>query len=219
VLGPPAFAAVGGLALVGWVVVPARPWRTGQLATAANGLTALRLAAVLALPLVAPRLGDLTLAGVAGALFVFDGVDGVVARWRGTVSRFGAVLDAETDALFVMTLCLLLHDRGVVGGWVLVAGLWRYGYGALVALVPSRGEAPRSSLGRLVAGALMLSLAASFLLGAGRAWPAAALGTALVSYSFLRGIAWSYRRGSAQSNSTSGPSDTWRQSSAIASDS
>lgn len=216
---PRAFAVVAVVSLALWVVAPMRPWASGQLATLANAVTAARLAALTALPFLAPRLGDLAVAAIAFAVFALDGVDGALARRRGAATPLGAALDQETDAIYVMTVGLLLAERGVVGPWVLIAGLWRYAYGVLVAIVPSRGEAPRSSLGRLIAGALMLSLAGSFLLGAGRAWPAAALGTALVSYSFLRGIAWSYRRPTTQSNSTSGPSETCRQSSAIASDS
>jgi hypothetical protein len=72
---------------------------------------------------------------------------------------------------------------------VLVAGLWRYVFAVAVAIVPALGDAPPSRLYRSVFGILMIMLAGAFL-----PWPklsrvSAAVGTSLVSLSFLHSIA------------------------------
>src|SRR4029453_10767848 len=61
------------------------------------------------------------------ALFL-DGVDGWAARQTGMVSDFGARFDMEADALFLLTMSLLVHGTGKVGIWVLASGLMRYAF-------------------------------------------------------------------------------------------
>ena len=122
-------------------------------------------------------------------LLCLDGVDGYAARTRGEVSAFGAALDLETDALTVMVLALMVHHEGAAGGWVLVAGLWRYVFASAVAKVPALGDAPPSPVYRWIFCLLMLALAGAFL-----PWPtpariSAAAGTVMVSLSFLHSIA------------------------------
>ncbi len=85
-----------------------------HLVTWANLLSALRLAA--ALPCAyAVSVGDWL---VAAALFavavVTDIADGRVARRRGEVSRFGALLDHSSDAIFVFVTLAALAARGSV---------------------------------------------------------------------------------------------------------
>ena len=217
------FAATGAGSVVAWVALSGR--RGDRLATWGNAITGLRIAAISGLPLAAAvGWSGAALAAAAAGLWILDGADGWVARRTHTASAAGARLDMETDAFLVMTLCLMLERSGTVGVWVLIAGLWRYAYALVIALVPARGEAPRSRLGRLVAGTLMLCLAGALLAGPGP-WAAAlaGLGTAAMSLSFARSLAWSYRAPpagpNAQSNSTSLPMSKWTQSSVTASDS
>jgi phosphatidylglycerophosphate synthase len=61
---------------------------------------------------------------LALVVLVLDGVDGRVARRTGTVTRFGARFDLETDALLILVLSTLLV--GPLGWWVLLSGLARY---------------------------------------------------------------------------------------------
>jgi phosphatidylglycerophosphate synthase len=61
---------------------------------------------------------------LALVVLVLDGVDGRVARRTGTVTRFGARFDMETDALLILVLSTLLV--GPLGWWVLLSGLARY---------------------------------------------------------------------------------------------
>ena len=62
----------------------------------------------------------------ATAALLLDGVDGWAARQTGMVSDFGARFDMEADALFLLTMSLLVHATGKVGIWVLASGLMRY---------------------------------------------------------------------------------------------
>jgi phosphatidylglycerophosphate synthase len=192
-----AWCAAGGLVGLGVRVAAARgSWTPSGKLGLANQLTLVRLLLVASLGaafVVLPRLGFVALILV---LFALDGLDGRLARARGEASGFGAALDMETDALSVMVLGLLLWQHDLVGAWVLVAGLWRYVYTAVVAIVPSLGEAPRTRLGRYVFAALMLCLAGAFLPVPTLPSLLAALGTTLVSISFLHSLAHSSRAAS-----------------------
>jgi phosphatidylglycerophosphate synthase len=187
------FGAGGAASLLGWVVLGDRPWTRGELGTLANAVTLARIAGCALLPLVFPLLSPVQFTLLLYALLLIDALDGAIARRSGRTTPFGARLDLEADAFLTLMMCLILSNGGLVGPWILVAGLWRYVYAGLVAAVPVRGEEPRSRRGRAIAALLMLSLSSSFLLGPRWAPPAAALGTVLVSYSFVRSLLWSYR--------------------------
>lgn len=187
--GDAAWCAAAGVLALGASFVRARGWRTdaGRVAFA-NLITTARLAIVVALPLLPPATSRVALALLAVALLAIDGLDGYVARSRGEASAFGAEYDMETDALSVMVLALLLLREGVAGAWVLVAGLWRYAYAAAVAAWPPLGDCPPSPIYRWIFTTLMVSLAVAFLPLGRASWAAAALGTGLVSFSFLHSM-------------------------------
>lgn len=63
---------------------------------------------------------------LAAAFLALDGLDGWIARHCGMESRFGAQFDMHADALFVLSVCLLLSVSGLVGPWVLINGLIFY---------------------------------------------------------------------------------------------
>ena len=102
---------------------------------------------------------------LAPLALVTDAVDGQVARRTGTVSRFGARFDMETDAALLLVLSLYVaRDLGL---WVLAIGLARYVF--LVAKVPLpwlRGQAPPRPWCKVVAAiqGVVLVVAASGLL-------------------------------------------------------
>jgi phosphatidylglycerophosphate synthase len=184
------WCSVGGLVGLGVRMAAARGWKTeaGGLALA-NLLTFFRTVLSASLPRLFPMLPRFGFVGLVLLILILDGVDGWVARKRGEISRFGAALDMETDALTVMVLGILLWERGIVGAWVLAAGLWRYAYSTVVSLVPSLGDAPPSRLYRWTYCFLMICFAGAFL-----PWPAianvlAATGTTLVSISFVHSLA------------------------------
>lgn len=185
-----AWCIVAGVLGLGAQLGAARGWRSaaGRIAVA-NLLTLLRLALVAGLPGLLSSLPRALFIALVVALLVLDGVDGYVARARGETSAFGATLDMETDALTVMVLGFLLWEGGAIGAWVIVAGLWRYVYAFAVALAPSLGDCPPSRLYRWVFCLLVLSFAGAFVPSAALAQAFAALGTILVSLSFLHSLA------------------------------
>jgi CDP-diacylglycerol--glycerol-3-phosphate 3-phosphatidyltransferase len=62
------------------------------------------------------------LAGVSMVLiavvFAGDGLDGYVARWRGSTSRFGAIFDIAADRAVEQVLWVVFADLGAVPIWV-----------------------------------------------------------------------------------------------------
>jgi len=93
----------------------------------ANGITLARIVGALLL-LLTPTLEPIWQFGIVLLLVGCDGVDGWAARRFGTASDFGELFDYESDALLLLTVCLLLLASGRVGGWILLAGALRYGF-------------------------------------------------------------------------------------------
>ncbi len=136
--------------------------------------------------------------GPRASLLVFvilalDGLDGWIARHAPkTASAFGARLDMEADALLVLVAGLKLAEVGRLGSWIIVPGLLRYLYAAALSLIPALHEAPRSSIGRVLAGLMMASLAVSTWPVEPVHGPLAAVATALLLASFVRSV-WQSR--------------------------
>jgi phosphatidylglycerophosphate synthase len=167
-------------------------WTDAGVLGWANALTWARILATASLLVFEmPGLGQ---ASIALVVFALDGVDGAIARARGTTSLFGAELDKECDAFFVITLSLLLWLQAAAGPWVLVAGLWRYVYGLLVALGPELRPAPRSNWGRYSYSTACVSLVLALVPNTGFSMPLSALATVAISLSFLRSIYFSVSR-------------------------
>lgn len=62
----------------------------------------------------------------AAVAFALDGVDGWLARRTNTASPYGARLDMELDAAFVLVLGALVWVWGLADGWVMLCGAARY---------------------------------------------------------------------------------------------
>lgn len=89
----------------------------------ANAVTLARLCGVFVLPLLAPS--DVVLAGAV--VLALDGVDGWIARGTRLSGEFGEFFDKESDAFFLLMLCVMLYRLpGGLGAWILVPGLMRY---------------------------------------------------------------------------------------------
>lgn len=160
----------------------------------ANSLTLVRILSISSIGLIMPRVPAVAFVGIIALLFAADGIDGWIARSRNTVSSFGQTFDMEADAYLVMLLCVLLTTHNVAGYWVLIAGLWRYSYAAFIAVVPARGEMPRSRLARFGHGILMVSLILAFLPVPALPLVAAVIAVATVTLSYARSLAWSFGR-------------------------
>lgn len=134
---------------------------TGSFGSA-NWVTALRLAGTLSLPALA-TIGPLAVAAGATVVFALDGVDGWIARRNGLASEFGEYFDKESDALLMLVLCLLLHDAGRFGAWILLPGLLRYGFVVFLMLArPPEPKERRSGFGRWIFFGAASALIASF---------------------------------------------------------
>lgn len=159
---------------------------------AANSVTSVRIALTSALGFVVPT-SNLVMTALVLVVFALDGLDGWLARRRRTASHFGALYDMEGDAYLVMMTSLLLWHKGIADGWVVTAGLLRYIYAIAVRVLPIRGEAPRSRLGRYGYAILLVSFALAFSLPQTLATILAAIATAALAFSFLRSALWSFR--------------------------
>ncbi len=134
---------------------------------------------------------------IACAAMALDGVDGWLARRSGMASAFGARFDMETDAVFVAVLALLVWQFGKAGDWVLLSGLMRYLFAALVAIFPRlRRPVPSTLRGKTIAVLQMIALIvalAPVCTPAVSEW-VAALGLLALVLSFGLDVAWLLRQ-------------------------
>ncbi|RKD87099.1 CDP-alcohol phosphatidyltransferase family protein [Kushneria marisflavi] len=120
------YLALSGIIVHGW---PEGQQRFGW----ANRVTLMRailivlLTAMLPLPAFINEHHLMVFATALTAL-ALDGVDGWVARRSHTESRFGARLDMELDAFFILMLCLMLVIQGKAGAWIMAIGAMRYAF-------------------------------------------------------------------------------------------
>ena len=161
-----------------------------------NMVTFLRFVLTLGLLMSGGRLSNRGVAACALVVLLLDVVDGWLARRLCQSGEFGARFDVEADALFVLTLSLILFTARIAGPWVLLAGLWRYIYvlAPAVAATP-RGEAKRSRLGRLLYVFMIGCFLGALVTPPGLALELAAIGTLAVSASFLRSFWQRYAGG------------------------
>jgi len=180
--------------------LPRAPLSWANRITLARASLTAGLAGLCAAPALAHREAYLVLA-LATVELVLDAVDGQLARRRRETSEFGARLDGEIDALFVLVLSVLaFHEgraRGAPGAFVLGIGAFRYLLLAAALAVPwLRGEVPSSMRAKVICnvniGALLLCLwppAPGFL-----RTPMAALALALLAWSFSFDVRYLLRK-------------------------
>lgn len=128
---------------------------------AANLVTWSRLLAVACLLALLPERGTWIAVGISLA-WVFDGVDGWLARRLGETSVFGARFDMETDSHIMLLVCLHLVVTRGLAGWILITGCLRYAYVlARWAAAPRVIRERRSTWGRIIYSLAMCALASS----------------------------------------------------------
>ncbi|HZH07707.1 MAG TPA: CDP-alcohol phosphatidyltransferase family protein, partial [Lautropia sp.] len=140
---------------------------------------------------------ELLVAGVAILALTLDGVDGWLARLRGTQSRFGARFDMETDALLVLVLSVLAWQSGRAGAWVMIAGSMRYGFIVLTLLRPWLNRPlPESMRRKTVCVLQLIALIACVAPILPDAWRAAAAvgAVVMVTASFAIDLDWLIRQ-------------------------
>jgi phosphatidylglycerophosphate synthase len=160
----------------------------------ANGLTALRLALLLGAAAWMTEMSAAWLLLLFTANVAIDVLDGYVARHAAQVTQLGAVLDRETDAVFVMVAYLYFFLVLGFSAWLLLPALLPYVYRLLAG---TRRDSPtpdhRERLAVALAGvnfvALLIAVAAP-----ARAQPyVLALSASIVAASFLKSF-WNLYR-------------------------
>jgi CDP-diacylglycerol--glycerol-3-phosphate 3-phosphatidyltransferase len=119
-----------------------------------NVLTMLR---ILAVPVIVVALlgetpnGDALAAGVFALAALTDGLDGYIARSRGSVTTFGKLMDPLADKLLIIAPLILLVSSGRIAGWVAMVIIAReFAVTALRMLAVEQGVViPASTLGKL----------------------------------------------------------------------
>jgi phosphatidylglycerophosphate synthase len=164
-----------------------RHWTESGAFGLANAVTAFRLGAVVSLPLLSSTLGLGSMTIIGPALLGLDGLDGWLARRRKEASEFGEYFDKETDALFLLFLCLLAALNQRLGSWILVPGSLRYFFVILVHLSrPDFKKETKSGRARIVYSLVMAGALATFLPYPAFYWPLAVIGTTALILSFMR---------------------------------
>lgn len=147
--GRPAFVlqALGMYILAAWLVWRGLHMHPHDTFGPANRVTLVRLTVLCLLTAIAlqnsgllatvPRpWGDWALVVLATVTALLDVVDGALARRSGMASAFGARFDMETDAAFILVLCVIVVQHGQVGPWILAAGFMRYAFVAAAWIWP-----------------------------------------------------------------------------------
>jgi len=154
-----------------------------------NWITWLRLVLISVFLLLLPTASPLLLAGAGLLEILLDAFDGRLARRYGSTSLFGAYLDQEVDAFFVLVMSTGLYERGYAGAWILTLGLLRYLFVYVNHFLKTpRQEEVRSNYARIIAGIIMVGLPTAFLTPPWLYQPALPLLGLLLGYSFLRGF-------------------------------
>lgn len=120
---------------------------------------------------------------------ILDGIDGFVARRWNEADICGQFLDVEVDALFVLSLCVLLWRYSDVPAPILFIGLLRYLYLLFLAyFVPREKLEPRRRYASIVAVFLLLALIARAVYAAPILDGLLLIACALVVWSFSRSL-------------------------------
>jgi phosphatidylglycerophosphate synthase len=185
----PALLGVVGAASFAWLLYRLRARWTPQGGFGLpNAITTLRLSLTSGLFFGGLMMPAWLLVLVATAVVTLDGLDGWVARRFGSQSDFGAHYDTAVDSLYTLALSVLLLAREVVGGWVMIAGLWHYAFVLWAWAFPSARESKRSLFAACIFVALVSTMGVAFLLPPAFATPLVGLAVILQSASFARSL-------------------------------
>jgi phosphatidylglycerophosphate synthase len=144
---------------------------------------------------------------VAAIALVLDGVDGRVARSTGSASGFGARLDGEADAFWMLVLSVYVARSS--GAWVLAIGAFRYLFAVGGWVLPwMRAQLPPRYWRKVVTATagIALTFAAVGIGPQGAAYGALAVALALLTESFGRDVWWLWQRRAGETAEAPAPS-------------
>lgn len=188
-LGSPWPVLLTGAGLLGGLIVVARDrWTAQGHFGMANGVTALRLGVIGFLPAAAAS-GPTVLVALSILVLAMDGIDGWLARRQGLSSAFGSFFDKETDALLLLVLCFLAVFDARLPGWIVGAGLLRYGFVIFLFVTPTPEKTEEASeWARYIYGATVVSVLAAYVLPLDWAYPLALIATVALAGSFAQSV-------------------------------
>lgn len=153
----------------------------------ANWVTMFRLAILLYIGIFYKDFENLTIAYTAVLALTLDGVDGFLARKFKMTSSFGATLDGESDAFFVLLFSSLIYTLGYASVWILWAGVLRYLYVFVCYILWGQLlEEPVSYLRKVIAVVIMAALLFPFVLPPEYYLPILTLSSVVLTMSFLK---------------------------------
>ena len=163
-----------------------------RLLQAANLLTLGRLLLTLLLfgaPFL-PHSGQF-IVGIGSLILIADGLDGWLARHRNEASEFGEYFDKETDAFFLLTLCVLAVWQDRLGAWILIPGLLRYLFVIVMMIAkPKEDKEYRSQWARIIYVVMVISILSVFVLPQWLYAPLVTLATTGLCLSFAHYFKW-----------------------------
>ncbi len=160
----------------------------------ANWVTIFRLAVLLSIGFFYSDFDDLTIAYMAVFALALDGVDGFLARKFKMTSSFGATLDGESDAFFVLLFSAIIYNLGYVGVWILWVGMLRYLY-VLVCYILWNGvlDESVSYFRKTMAVVIMGAILSPFILAHQYYFPILIVSTVAITLSFLKSFVFQIR--------------------------
>lgn len=125
----------------------------------ANWVTATRLILLLSGMVFYPLWSGFELFAVLLIAVLLDIFDGWLARKFNHESHLGMYFDMETDALYVLFVCIYLYLQGWAGAWILIPGLLRYIYKLFTFMLPKPGfEEQKQRYAAIIAGSYFVIL-------------------------------------------------------------
>ena len=189
------FLLIGALSFLLLVPILWPNWTRGDALGFGNAITALRLAGVFALSSVYSRMGSAFVIGFGIVLLGADGLDGWMARRYSQASEFGEYFDKETDAFFLMLLCLLAFLNERLGAWILTPGLMRYVFVIVMGFFrPRLLKEQKTDRARRIYVLMMVGVFSAFLPYPAFYKPLAGIGTVALIGSFATDFIWVFKR-------------------------
>jgi len=184
-------AAAGMVSFLFLVLGHWRKWTPQEKFGFGNQVTLIRITCVLLLSFFWETITNNIIVLVGLIIFLLDILDGWLARRFKLSSEFGDHFDKESDAFFMLTLCLLAIFNDRLGEWILIVGILRYVFVLAIPILNTKESKEQKSVrGRYIAGIAFFALLASFLPMQGFYQPFAIIATILIISSFTLDLKW-----------------------------
>ena len=134
-----------------------------------NWITFFRLLLLLGITLFWYTLSLIELSVFVFPIVILDFIDGFTAKRFGMKSEFGAIFDAETDALFILVISIIFVFKYELSFWLTGMGFLRFIYGLYFIVIPASINSESVRIGNrnlysVIAGSVLVLLALCTLL-------------------------------------------------------